>query len=409
MKRYVLPALLLLAAACGREEEDPALEAAGAAGVQTVVLPSDIQWLNTGIVMRPGTRVHIQPAPSQLDEALGVDEANMRADIPASGSFGLLARVGEHGLPVAVGEGVALQASSHTWGEGVFIGRNGRPSDFSAANGAAEDVTHVAETVLNDLTVILEVEKTTSPAPLAPVMGFFTSNPSPTFDWDDSEDAFKYVFELSMYPDFRDQLLNLEPTASSVSLAALQSDDNSGTPTIPGQSNPSASLGEGVYYWRVRAQVNTCRTIAPCFTWTDHSVVHAFGRETRAALPQPRVLTPAAGDRFNSGEPVLLELTQVPDASGLFWRYQLYHGACGTVINPANAQPKTVSPWYVFRREFRNNFIGDAPQRYAARPLRDLSNGSYVVRLETVDGADGAALDTARAGRRDVAFTVGCN
>lgn len=408
---FVLGALALTAG-CSRDVEDAAGPADAYPQTISAKLTADVAWANTGVKLRPHQRIRITPAAASLEDALGRDEADFSAPVPTAGAFGLLARFGEKGLPVPVGEGVELQAGSTEWGEYLFVGRNGAPSDFAQpqTTEATEDVTAVANTVLDAIDLEIELTATDGPALLAPVPGFFTANASPTFDWDDVEDAFKYVFELSRFPDFRDQVLSVElSTGSSLSLANLSAEqNNSGQPTIPGQNNPAATLSEGVYFWRVRAQQNIGRTIAPEFVWTDHSPVGTFGIETRATVTAPRILSPVGASRFATGAPVLLEFTATPDASGLFWRYRGYTGACGTTLDTATSQEVVVSPWFVFRKEYVSNFIGEVPRRYAAATLDALDTGEHLYEIEVIDGADGRILSAARTGRANVAFSVGC-
>lgn len=407
---FVLGALALTGG-CSRDVEDPA--EAGEAYPKTISaqLTPDVAWANTGVRLRPRQRIRVAPAAASLEDALGRDEADFAAPVPTAGAFALLARFGEKGLPVPVGEGVELQAGTSDWGEYLFVGRNGTPSDFARpqTSEATEDVTAVSKTVLNPIGIEIELTETDAPALLAPVPGFFTANVSPTFDWDDIDDAFKYVFELSRFPDFRDQVLSVElSTGSSLSLANLSTEQNSGQPTIPGQNNPAATLNEGVYFWRVRAQQNIGRTIAPEFVWTAHSPVGTFGIETRAAVAAPRVLAPVNASRFAVGTPVLLEFTATPDASGLFWRYRGYTGACGTTLDTASSQEVVVSPWFVFRKEYASNVIGEVPQRYAAATLESLESGEHLYEVEIIDGSDGRILTASRMGRTSVAFSVGC-
>lgn len=403
MKRFICTILLVSAVTgCGRDTENTEETSRPTASSVTVTLPNDIVWLNTGIVLQPGEHYTISPKPAQVEEALGFLEANFDAPVPTAGSFGLIARIGQNGLPLAVGESLALQSSSHTWGESLYIGRNGSLADFGASSAATEET----EVALADLDVTIATRPTDSPAPLSPVPNFFTENATPTFNWDDVENAFKYTFELSRFPDFRELVLSLEPSASNVSLAGL---GNAGQPLFPGEEDTSsASLTEGVYYWRLRAQVNECRTIAPCFKWTDHSVVYRMGVEERETLPSPTILSPSEGGRFDAGQILFLEIAQTEDASGLFWRYRHYHGACGAELSAGSATPRETSPWLVFVGEYATNNIGQAPQRYGAVRLQDLDNGSHLFLVQTIDGADGRPTDLSRAGENEVRFRVGC-
>ena len=417
MKRFfptlALSASILAFAGCSRAAEEPVAVVDAYPKTVHVTLQPNVAWANTGVKLAAHQRIHIVPDDASRDEAVGHAEADLLAPVPAAGSLGLIAKFGEDGLPVAVGNGIELQANSLEWGKALFVGRNGKLSDFALpqTTDTSGYASEVSKTVLKPIAMSIELTKTDAPAAQAPVDGFFTSNVSPTFDWDDVENAFKYVFELSRYPDFRDQILSLElSTGSSVNLAnfSSQNNNNNGGVSIPGQSTPSATLSEGVYYWRVRAQQNTGRTIAPVFKWTDHSPVNWFGIETRVPLQPARVLSPATGSRIAQGTNILLELTAPNDASGLFWRYRGFTGACGTNLDPANSQQIVASPWFVFRDDYQTNFIGETPQRYAATELDNLDAGEYLYEIDLIDGADGRAFSSTRMGVSTLAFSVGC-
>lgn len=416
MKRFVTSLVMStlfvsFSAGCSRDSEELASATDGYPATIEFTLATDVAWANTGIKLAPHQRISIIPADESLEEAMGRSEADLYAPMPAAGALGLIAKLGEGGLPVAVGGGAELQANSVQWGEYLFVGRNGKVSDFAKpqTTDTIGYASQVSKTVLKPIRMTIRLTTTDGPAPQAPVNGFFTNNVSPTFDWDDVENAFKYVFELSRFPDFRDQILSLElSTGSAVSLANFTSQDNSGGVQIPGQSTPAATLAEGVYYWRVRAQQNVGRTIAPVLRWSDHSPVNWFGIETSVPLPGPRVLSPGAGSRLPEGRPILLEITAPPDASGLFWRYRGFTGACGTNLDPANSQQIVVSPWFVFLHDYITNFVGEIPQRYAAAPLSELDAGEYLYELELIDGANGRAFSPVRTGTTALAFSVGC-
>ena len=154
--------------------------------------------------------------------------------------------------------------------------------------------------------------------------------------------------------------------------------------------------------------MNVGRTIAPVFKWTDYSVVNWFGVETRGRLPAPRILSPLADSRYSPGQHVLIEFTQTSDASGLFWRYKGFKAACGTVVDPANLQPESVSSWFVFLKDYASNFIGELPVKYGSAEIDGLETGQYLFQVQVVDGADGRLLNTQRGNSENVTFSVGC-
>ena len=407
MKNKVVSALALavLLAACGRERDDTTdTDNSGSLGM-TVKIPADTEWVATGIDMQPGVRVEISVSQDQLP--LGDIKVDDLATIPTFGLHGVIGKIGQYGLPFVVGERYEVQGSSLTQGEELYVGRNLAPTDPFAeqlTDAAADDTstTEIIEPAYtpSEYSVLLRSFASNSPALLTPVDGFYDSTPNPVFDWDDQNNAAQYSLDISRFRDFRSILFNVNIASTSLNTSLLGID-----PTDPLGDTQSPNLTEGVYYWRVRGQINTGRTLSPNLEWTDRSVAYRLGVELEQSVPAPQVLTPSGAVALADGQFLTMEFLAQPDASGLVWRYSMHTAACGTTINPDSEEPVRRSVWLAFQSDFRGNDIGQVPPLYGFFRTASLTQGEWLVRLETRDGKDRDAL---RTGVTDYRFSVGC-
>lgn len=371
-------------------------------------VPTTATWVNTGIRLKKNERIVISGKTASGNAPVGNPQANKRAPMPMYGEDGLIGRVGEIGYPFVIPGSYEVQGSSLNENEFLYLGRNLAPpqpfvgnttSSNEGTDIAAGQVVKIPYTPEN-YTVTLQVRMTDAPAILTPVDGFFGDNPNPIFDWDEIDNASQYNLDMSDFPDFRRVIFSINVATTSINTATFQFDPNNPT----GGVNPN--LTEGLYYWRVRAQVNDGRLLNPNLTWTDRSVIFRLGVETQAQLPPPELLTPAGQVAVAANTVIPFEVLAVPDASGLEWRYRFFAVACGDVADPSNSEiAKVASPWMVFQKTYRSNRI-DLPERlYAAFTSPILTQGSWLLRIETRDALDPAAV---RAGKLDYEFDVGC-
>lgn len=419
-------ALLLATVACGREEVGEGVGDEASATkqpilVETVTVPTGVQWLATNIVMRPGQVVEISgtaavPATNNSGVAvfippLGDPEPDPLAPLPLFGRDGLIARVGETGFPFAVPGIYRVQGSSLSDGQRLFLGRN-VAADSTAWVGITAPTSTTDQTIAanivastytpRDYTVTLSVFATDAPALLTPVDGFFANNANPVFDWDDIDNASQFTLDISDFPDFRRITFSVNVASTSLNTTTLVDPNNPTQPITP-------NLGEGVWYWRVRAQVNTGRLLTPTFTWTERSVPFMLGVETEADTLPVDILTPTQPSGslvVPAGTTLPFEILAEPDASGLTWRYRFFRSGCGDLISPTDTTiAHTGSNWRVFQQRFQTNRI-DVPERlYAGFVSPVLTEGEWLLRVETRDGADTAGT---RIGVRDYRLTAGC-
>ena len=391
---------------CGRDrelEEEPIVGSPIGQAV-TVEIPVSAQWVPTGIEMGLGVRAEITVPADQ--RPLGDVKVSNRASLPTYGLHGVIGRIGESGVPFVIGTRYVVQGSSLTAGEQLFLGRNLAPEDpFADLVTAAEEGTDTTEIIRpsyepSDYVANVQTYATNSPTLLTPIDGFYSNSPNPVFDWDDQNNSAQYSLDISRYRDFRNILFNTTVGTTSLNSAILGID-----PTNPVNTGNTPNLTEGLYYWRVRGQINTGRTLQPNLEWTERSVVYRLGVELEQSLPAPVVITPSGSVDLSSGQFLTLEFLAQPDASGLVWRYALYSDSCQATINPDESIAAKRSVWQAFQSEYESNDVSQVPSLYGVLRTGSLSEGAWLVRVETRDGKD---RDESRVGGVNYRFTVGC-
>jgi len=411
--------LVLLLAACGRESVQDnvgASERDGNDGNRArsdveVVVPTDARWVNTGIRLSPGDLVTIEAENADGRPAAGNVIPNAEAPVPIYGVDGLLVRVGEEGFPMPTPSRRQLQGHSENTGKAIFVGRNVVPErraddDGDQGFGSVTNAVEVVEVAYTPVTyrVRIDIEQTDAPAPLSPIDGFWFDNignpnpVNPVFDWDDIDNAVQFVLDISRFKDFRRILFSVNVNTTSL---------NTGL-GIPGNNGNTAqpNLLEGVFFWRVRAQLNQSGGLVVDPQFTDRSVTFRLGVETGNQVPPVEVLTPQSGQRVNAGAVVPFEFTTGDDASGLLWRHRFFRAPCGQIPDPDGGEPaRLVSPWFVFQSQLDTNAVNQPRQLFASFPSPALDEGEWLVQIETRDGADANA---SRTGLREIELTAGC-
>jgi hypothetical protein len=373
-------------------EKTPDLDTGTPGQAYPLTLSRDTAWLNTGLQFVPGNIFHITAG----EEATGEIQTLEDDPIPMFGHGGLIGRIGLKGRPFPIGMDYRVAGNSLNIDEELFLGWNDRdftpPADPEAAR--------------KDLEVKVLVEATNGAPLLAPADGIWAANAQPNFNWDEINDAAQYKLEVSQFPDFRMLEISNTSTVTTFNLVSV----GVSTPTIGGTntSDNQVTLPEGVHYWRVRAQLNTGRTLAPSYGWTDWSLTFHYGVELGLIAPTaPIILKPEAGDILLEGETAIFEFTSPPDPSGLVWRYRQVKTACGESpsINSDDPESGEPSSWQVFPGTMEVADPTQSPQYYAYFTSPVLDRGEWLFRVETRDGADAAA---SRVASTDLQASVGC-
>jgi hypothetical protein len=410
LPRYaLLTGLALVTVACGREESTEAENVSGRTLLEerTVSVPVDARWIATGLTLEPGRVLELVPSTQSGGFAGGSPLPDDRAPLPTYGSDGLIARVGDSGYPIAVAVERTLQGSSVVAGEELYLGRNAAPPQPVVGTTAPTDgTTPTGEQVVipydpEPYQVRIRVWSTDAPALLTPIDDFYDDNPNPVFDWDELDNASQYNLEISDFRDFRRILFSLNVNTTSVNTSAIGID-----PTNPTQVGTGPNLQEGVYYWRVRAQVNRGRLLSPILEWTERSAVFRLGVETLQTAAAATLLTPTGPVQTSAGAILPFEILAPEDASGLLYRYQFWQVPCGEIPTAdATVAPRLQSPWLVFQQTYQTNRIDQPRRLYGAFPSPQLEEGVWLLQVQTRDGSD---PDEQRLGVLEYEFTAGC-
>lgn len=408
MARRALFPFLFLLINCGRENLSPANSATLSTPVKesvVITVPPDQRWVPTGIVLTRGFRIRIEGRDTLGSPPLGSPYADFEAPISTYGPDGLIGRVGETGIPFPAAPGYELDASSLNEGRMLYVGRNIPPQGITTPT-TPPGVTYEVITLPYDplpYTVRITVKPSNSPALLAPIDRFFDSNPNPVFEWDQLNNAAQYLLEISDFPDFRRIIFNLNVNTTSANTGLL----GISFPN-PNTVAQGPNLQEGVYYWRVKAQVNQGRLFSPDLIWSDYSVPFQLGVETESPLPPPLLLNPSTSSLRIAADQVLpVEFLARPDASGIYWRFQAYYGTCGETITADDpGRLRYITPWQVFQKQFQRNRINEPPLLYAFFLTPFLTQGNWVIRIATRDGIDDRET---RLGVLDLRIRAGCS
>jgi hypothetical protein len=398
LNKYCLPGGLILGLslwlpACdGGDNKDSEPDTGTPGQTYTLTLSRDTAWVNTGLKFAPGSIFHITAGEKARGEILTQEED----PIPMSGHGSLIGRVGQAGRPFPVGMEYRVAGNSLNVEETLYLGWNDRDFDPPADSGNARE----------DLEVKIQVIYTDGAPLLAPADGIWAANTQPNFNWDEINDAAQYKLEVSQFPDFRLLEISNTSTVTTFNLVSV----GVSTPSIGGTntSDTSVTLPEGVHYWRVRAQLNTGRTLAPSYGWTDWSNTFHYGVELGVLAPTaPTILEPKAGDTFTEGETRIFEFTSPPDPSGLVWKHRQVKTACGESpsINSEDPESGEPSPWQVFQGSLDVADPTKSPQYYGYFTSPVLTRGEWLFRVETRDGADAGA---SRVASTDLQASVGC-
>ena len=369
---------------------DPDPETGSAGRSLAVTLPAESAWVSTGYTFYPREVLRVAAG----ERALGADGVVENDPLPYVAHRRLLGRIGERGRPFPIGRDYRVSGNSLNAGEYFYVGWNDR--DFLPPGDTEEEWA--------GLDIQIEISSTDGAPLLSPIDGMWSDDQNPLFNWDEIDDVYQYKIEVSRYPDFR--ILEVSNTTSFTSVSFVEI----AYPGIPGtdqEQQEEVQLDEGVYYWRVRAQLNTGRTLAPNFGWTDWSLVFRYGVELGSSPEPPEIMSPESGVDLEEGEPVLFEFTQQPDPSGVLWRYRNVKGACGSepTIDPDDPASGDPTGWMVFPCVIEAPNPTDEPPYYAYFDSPELDRGEWFFRVEVRDGDD---FDEERVSGTDFRASIGC-
>lgn len=406
---FLIPLVLLLLVQCssgeknnsnpsGREidcqETEPYLE-------KKIEITSDRIWNDTGIVLKRGYDVVIE---IDDERSLGKDEADFSNPVIFSGTESIIYKVGEDGIPQAVGLQTKFTVGKDMENKKLFIGWNSsKPIIKVIKDEQGNEIIQKPDPIVATVKVFsppsdLVVRRV---ALYSPVNNFWTDETNPRFYWEPSDNAVRYIFQISDYPDFRRIIQTIEIQASG------------------GQANPVSVVGgggsqevqfnleEGIYWWRVRAQINLGRPLNPVLAWTCWSHPNRLGVELGTPPAPPDFLSPTTLDVFKPGDDVTFEFTVDDDPSFVFWRMRHVYSECDQQpsINPNDPNAGNPTPWHIFRQKLGEGNIIKMPKLIAHYTYKNIELGNHLFRVEVKDGN---SEDRVNIRSSDFRLSVGC-
>ncbi|HEY4715764.1 MAG TPA: hypothetical protein VII00_01525 [bacterium] len=334
-----------------------------------LVLPADLKWINSGLIMEPGKRIKIELGP----EAIGIPEVFISDPVPTFGHGGLIGKIGENGFPFQVGTSKYLDGNSHNYGEPLYLGRN------DATDVGTLGVSYLPQ----DFAINIEVAETDAPGLVSPRDAAWSPNTLPIFNWDDVYNTYQYTVELSIFPDFRQLEQGVTTKVSYVHTTSSPQPD-----TTPAEGTAELiELSEGLHYWRIRSEFNEGRSLSPDPVWSDWSLVYVYGVELGSPLEPPVITSPAAPAKTSPGSQVTINFIAAPDPSGIVWRHWIKYANC-TSIPQIDSLVDKPSKWRVFSGIYNLYDPNEPPQNYSYVTTPVLQKGQWLVRIEIRDGSD---------------------
>lgn len=381
-KIYTLLGILFLSSVLWCGEDNTSKEEKATVQEFIFTLSKDVGWMNTGISMERGNVVTI----TSEESAIGSPVVDPDDPIPFFGHRGLIGKIGEDGLPFIIGKEYRFLTNTIMEGETLFIGWNDK------------DFEDMEEGFPESLDVHIKIEPTSAPPLISPIDGIWVDTTTPVFEWEDLDNAVQYVLEISFFPDFRIIEQSVTVASSYVNLAI-------GVPSPqPGQDQPTVQLSERLHYWRVRAQINVGRALAPILEWTSWSPAYKLGVELGTPPSQPIIISPSEDFTFTEDEQVMFEFKVPPDPSYIFWRWRAVTVQCGETpqIDPEDPNSGNPSPWMIFQQTLQSNDPTEPPYMYGYFTTSPLLRGEWLVRVEVKDMVETSITYTERI------FSVGC-
>ncbi len=369
--------------------------------VKKIEIPPDRTWVNSGITLKKGYEIVIEV---EDERTFGKEEVSFSNPVVFAGKNAIIFKIGEKGVPQPVGRKFSFVAGSEHENKDVLLGWN------SIEPVIAKRVTETGDVIIEkpeSITAVIKVFLPLSdklprrPVLYAPVDNFWTDETNPRFYWDPIDNAIRYIFQISDYPDFRRVVQNIEISASG------------------GQANPVSVIGggasqevqfnlrEGIYWWRVIAQVNVGRALNPIPVWTCWSHPFRLGVELGTPPQPPNFVSPTTADVFKPGDSVTFEFVVNDDPSFVFWRWRHVYSDCDQQpsINPNDPNSGNPTPWHIGRVKLGEGNIKDLPKIIGSFTYRNIETGNHLFRVEVRDGQD---IQEIAIRSRDFRLSVGC-
>jgi hypothetical protein len=351
--------------------------------VKIITITPEKIWTNTGITLKKGYDIIIE---IDDERALGEEEVDFSNPVPFAGKKSVIYKIGEDGIPQPVGQKAYITAGAEDENKNLFLGWNTRvPLIKQVKNEKGEEIKEKPQPITATVKIFIpETDKVVRRVALyAPRNNFWTNETNPRFYWDPQDNAIRYIFQISDYPDFRRIVETVEISASG------------------GQVNPVSTIGggvgqvqfnlqEGIYWWRVIAQINLGRSLNPVPVWTCWAHPFRLGVEF-GTPPQPaEIISPKKEDVFKVGDTINFEFTVPDDPSFVFWRIRHVVSECDQQpsINPTDPNSGNPTPWHVFQRRLGEGNLKELPKLIASYKYENLERGNHLFRIEVKDSSD---------------------
>jgi hypothetical protein len=351
--------------------------------VKVITITPEKIWTNTRITLKKGYDIIIE---IDDERALGEEEVDFSNPVPFAGKKAIIYKIGEEGIPQPVGKKAYITAGAEDENKNLFLGWNTRePLIKQVKNEKGEEIKEKPQPITATVKIFIpETDKVVRRVALyAPRNNFWTNETNPRFYWDPQDNAIRYIFQISDYPDFRRIVETVEISASG------------------GQVNPISTIGggvgqvqfnlqEGIYWWRVIAQINLGRSLNPVPVWTCWAHPFRLGVEL-GTPPQPaEIISPKKEDVFKVGDTINFEFTVQDDPSFVFWRIRHVVSECDQQpsINPTDPNSGNPTPWHVFQRRLGEGNLKELPKLIASYKYENLERGNHLFRIEVKDSSD---------------------
>lgn len=381
------------------QEEIPSFE-------KVVTLTADRLWFDTGIILKRGDDVIIEV---EDERTFGKNEIDPLNPVIYAGTEAIIYRIGEDRKtpPQPVGNLARFTVGKDHENKKLFVGWNSyKPLIKEITDEQGNKRIEKPEPI----TVVIKVFPSKSNiatrrvALYAPAQNIWTDETNPRFYWEPLDNAVRYIFQISDFPDFRRIIQNVEIQASG------------------GQANPVSVIGggggqevqfnlqEGIYWWRVRAQVNLGRPLNPVLTWTCWSYINRLGVELGTPAAPPDFLSPTTLDVFKPGDNVTFEFVVDDDPSFVFWRMRHTFSECDQQpsINPNDPNAGNPTPWHIFRQTLGEGNIVQRPKLIASYTYENIETGNHLFRVEVIDGNSLTQGLNVNIRSTDFRLSVGC-
>ena len=369
--------------------------------VKEVEVPSEKLWIDTGITLQKGYDIIIE---IEDERTFGKDDVSFSNPVIFAGEEAIIFKVGEDGLPQPVGGRYSFTAGSEHENKNLFLGWN---SIEPVIKKRRDDTGNLIIEKPEPITAVVKVFIPKSSKMIrrvslyAPTDNFWTDETNPRFYWDSIDNAMRYIFQISDYPDFRRIIQTVEIAASGGQANPVSVIGGGG------QQDVQFNLEEGIYYWRVKAQLNLGRALNPVPVWSCWSYPFRLGVELGTPPQPPVFLSPSTEQVFSPGDNITFEFTVEDDPSFVFWRMRHVVSSCEEQpsINPNDPNSGNPTPWRVFKKKLGEGNIIKLPQLIASFTYENLERGNHLFRVEVRDGDDEQGI---RIRNSDFRLSVGC-